>query len=72
MSGADQQLASRLGRRVASGMDAEAEKRRGWCELGIFVVGLDDDRLTWPERQAVKNLAERLYGPRAKQRRANG
>lgn len=64
MSAADAQLACRHGRLVASGMDAEAEKRRGWRELGIAVIGADDPRLTWLERQAVKNLADKLYGKR--------
>lgn len=39
-------------------------KRHGWREHGLFVVSLDDDRLTWPEREMVRQLGERLYGSR--------
>ena len=36
----------------------------GWKEQGIFAVSLDDQRLTWPERELVRQLGERLYGAR--------
>jgi hypothetical protein len=70
MSGAaDSQLACRHGRLVPSRMDAEAEKRRGWHDLGILVVDLADDRLSWPERQALENLGNRLFGARKQPKR---
>jgi len=37
-------------------------KRDGWKEQGLLAVGIDDDRLTWPERELVRQLGERLYG----------
>ena len=40
-------------------------KRDGWREQGLFAVSLDDERLTWPERELVRQLGERLYGERA-------
>ena len=46
MKKADAQLASPIGQRLASPMDAEAEKRRGWRQLGILVVGVEEPRLT--------------------------
>jgi 5-methylcytosine-specific restriction enzyme A len=46
MNRADRQLACRHGRRVPSNMVTEREKRRGWRELEILVVGLDDALLT--------------------------
>ncbi len=64
MKKADAQLASRIGQNVASPIDAEAEKRRGWRELGILVIGVDDARLTWPEQQLIEELGNRLYGTR--------
>lgn len=62
MKKADQQLASRIGQNVARPIDAEAEKRRGWRELGILVIGADDTRLTWVEKKLLEELGLRLYG----------
>ena len=39
-------------------------KREGWIEQGLLAVVLDDDRLTWPERELVRQLGEKLYGKR--------
>jgi hypothetical protein len=41
--------------------------RDGWRELGILAVADDDPRLTWHERELIRQLGERLYG-RRKQR----
>jgi hypothetical protein len=43
---------------------AEQVKRDGWLEHGILVVNDDDQRLTWPERQLIRQLGERLFGKR--------
>jgi len=48
--------------------DADKVKRDGWKEQGVFAVSLDDQRLTWPERELVRQLGERLYGARPTQR----
>ena len=56
------QLACRHGRRVPNRIDVQAGKRRGWRNLGILVVDLDVDSLTWPERQLLKTLGNCLYG----------
>ncbi len=37
-------------------------KRDGWKEQRLLAVSLDDDRLTWPERELVRQLGEKLYG----------
>ena len=50
--------------------DPEEVKRDGWLEKGVLVIAEDDDRLTWPERELVRQLAEKLYGPRAGDREA--
>jgi hypothetical protein len=42
----------------------EQVKHEGWRELGILVVAADDDRLTWPERELIRRLGEKLYGRR--------
>ena len=44
--------------------DPQQVKRDGWREQGVLAVSLDDDRLTWPERELVRQLGERLYGKR--------
>jgi len=44
--------------------DQERVKREGWKEQGLLAVAIDDDRLTWPERELVRQLGEKLYGKR--------
>lgn len=39
-------------------------KREGWREQGVMAVSIEDDRLTWPERELVRQLGEKLYGKR--------
>jgi hypothetical protein len=43
--------------------DPEQVKREGWHEQQVLAVSLDDPRLTWPEREFVRQLGEKLYGP---------
>jgi len=47
---------------------AEEVKRDGWREQGVLAVSIHDQRLTWPERELVKQLGEKLYGQRDEQR----
>jgi hypothetical protein len=42
----------------------EEVKREGWHELGVLVINEDDHRLSWPERQLIRQLGERLFGRR--------
>jgi hypothetical protein len=42
--------------------DPDQVKRDGWQEQQMLAVSLDDHRLTWPERELVRQLGERLYG----------
>ena len=58
------ELRSYLGRHQSGPIDAEAEKRAGWREHGILVVAEQDPRLTWPERELIRQLGARLYGQR--------
>jgi len=48
--------------------DPDRVKREGWHEQGILAVSVDDERLTWPERELVEQLAAKLYGQRQKGR----
>jgi hypothetical protein len=43
-------------------------KRDGWQEQGVLAVAMDDERLTWPERELVRQLGEKLYGKREEAR----
>ncbi len=42
--------------------DPEQVKRDGCQEQGLLAVAIDDHRLTWPERELVRQLGEKLYG----------
>ncbi len=37
-------------------------KREGWREQRLLAVSLDDERLSWPERELIRQLGEKLYG----------
>jgi hypothetical protein len=58
----DAYLHGHLGRHQATPLDPEAEKRAGWRRHGILVVAEQDPRLSWPERELVRQLGLRLYG----------
>jgi len=47
--------------------DADEVKRDGWHDQGLLAVSIDDHRLSWPERELVRQLGERLYGARPTQ-----
>ncbi len=47
----------------------EDVKRDGWVEQGVLAVSVEDHRLTWPERELVRQLGEKLYGKRIVPRR---
>ena len=42
--------------------DPEQVKRDGWHEQRMLAVSLDDQRLTWPERELIRQLGDKLYG----------
>lgn len=44
--------------------DPEQVKRDGWHEQGLLAIALDDERLTWLERELIRRLGEKLYGRR--------
>ena len=44
--------------------DPDRVKRDGWKEQGVLAVAVDDQRLTWPERELIRQLGEKLYGKR--------
>ena len=44
--------------------DPDQVKREGWKEQGVLAVAVDDQRLTWPERELIRQIGEKLYGKR--------
>lgn len=52
--------------------DPDSIKREGWHEQGVLVVSADDPRLTWPDRELVRQLGRKLYGERKQERQAPG
>ena len=56
------ELRSHLGRHQPTPSDAEAYKRAGWRRHGILMIAEQDPRLTWPERELVRQLGAKLYG----------
>jgi len=51
---------------------AEEVKRDGWKEQGLLAVSLDDARLTWPERELIRQLGSKLYGGRSGKEAGHG
>ena len=51
--------------------DAEwRAKLPGWREQRVLAVSIDDARLTWPERELIRQLGEKLYGDRNQSKEA--
>jgi hypothetical protein len=40
----------------------EEVKRDGWREQGLLAVSVDDQRLSWPEREFIRQIGDKLYG----------
>jgi hypothetical protein len=47
-------------------------KREGWRDQGVLVVSDADPRLSWPERELVRQLGTKLYGQRKSVEARNG
>lgn len=44
--------------------DPEQIKREGWRDQQILVISPDDTRLDWVERELLRRIGDRLYGPK--------
>jgi hypothetical protein len=42
----------------------EEVKRDGWREQGLLAVSVHDQRLSWPEREFIRQIGDKLYGNR--------
>lgn len=49
----------------------EKVKEEGWREQGLLVVAANDDRLSWPERELIRQIGEKLYGSRPSNQQRN-
>ena len=70
MNGGPKPPRSHLARMQGGTIDAEGTKVFGWNRHGILVVSENDYRLTWVEKELVRNLGEKLYG-RGRRREAS-
>ncbi len=52
--------------------DPEQVKRDGWQDQGVLVIAETDPRLTWPERELVRQLGAKLYGNRPGKESSHG
>jgi hypothetical protein len=50
----------------------EEVERDGWIEQAVLVVSVDDHRLTWPEREFIRQLGDKLYGKRENKEARHG
>ena len=50
-----------LGRMQPKKIDAEKLKKEGWNNDGILVVKADDERLSWPEKELIKQIGNKIY-----------
>ena len=50
----------------------EQVKREGWREQGLLVVDANDPRLSWPDREMIRQLGDKLYGRKQEGQRPNG
>jgi hypothetical protein len=64
-------MKSHLRRKQDQRRPPDEMKRDGWREQGLLVVSAEDERLSWPEREFVRQLGEKLYG-QARQAREKG
>jgi hypothetical protein len=57
---------SPLGKMQPTKIDLEKVKKEGWNKEGILVVKIDDDRLSWPEKEIIKQIGNKIYNSKNK------
>ena len=53
---------SQLGNLVTQKKDLDSIKHDGWHDDGVLVVNIDDERLSWADKELISLVAEKLYG----------
>lgn len=41
--------------------DPEQVNREGWRDIGLLAVSAGDQRLSWAEREFIRQIGEKLY-----------
>ena len=54
-------LKCNLGRIQPKQIDAEKIKREAFNNDGILVVKVNDERLSWPEKELIKQIGDKIY-----------
>ena len=49
-------------------IDIEKVKKDGWKNDGILVVKKDDERLSWDERELIKQIGNKIYNNQNRQK----
>ena len=57
---------SPLGKMQPTKIDLEKVKKEGWNKEGILVVKIDDERLSWPEKEIIKQIGNKIYNSKNK------
>ena len=53
---------SSLGKLQPKKMDIDHVKRKGWQKDGILVIDINNPKLSWPDRELLKQIGNRFYG----------
>lgn len=61
MMNSNSPLKCNLGRMQPKQIDAEKLKREGWNNDGILIVKVDDERLSWPEKELIRQIGDKIY-----------
>ena len=59
---------SPLGKLQPIKIDIEKVKKDGWKNDGILVVKKDDERLSWDERELIKQIGNKIYNNQNRQK----
>ena len=57
---------SPLGKMQPTKIDLEKVKKEGWNKEGILVVKIDDEKLSWPEKEIIKQIGNKIYNSKNK------
>ncbi|WP_202306420.1 hypothetical protein [Mesorhizobium sp. L-8-10] len=57
---------------LSRSVDYEAIKRNALHDQKVLVVSVDDHRLSWPEKELLRQIGEKLYGRPRSAENSNG
>ena len=44
-------------------------KDRAWREYGVLAVDIENDQLSWDEKELLRSIGRRMFGPRRGEKR---